>query len=65
MSAGAILTADLGKRYGRVWALAGCSIEVPAGRISGLVGANGAGKTTLLAALLLGVAITITLRRDA
>ena len=44
----AIETADLGKRYGKVWALRHCSIEVPAGRVSGLVGANGAGKTTLM-----------------
>jgi ABC-2 type transport system ATP-binding protein len=48
VSAGAIETRGLGKRYGRTWALEGCSIDVPAGRISGLVGANGAGKTTLL-----------------
>jgi ABC-2 type transport system ATP-binding protein len=48
VSAGAIVTTGLGKRYGRVWALEECSIDVPAGRISGLVGANGAGKTTLL-----------------
>jgi ABC-2 type transport system ATP-binding protein len=38
----------LGKRYGRTWALRDCSLEVPAGRIAGLVGPNGAGKTTLL-----------------
>jgi ABC-2 type transport system ATP-binding protein len=44
----AIETHDLGKRYGSVWALQNCSIEVPAGRVSGLVGANGAGKTTLM-----------------
>ena len=44
----AISTTDLGKRYGNVWALRECSIEVPTGRVSGLVGANGAGKTTLM-----------------
>jgi ABC-2 type transport system ATP-binding protein len=33
---------------GRRWALAGCTLEVPAGRVTGLVGPNGAGKTTLL-----------------
>ncbi|HUZ24690.1 MAG TPA: ABC transporter ATP-binding protein [Streptosporangiaceae bacterium] len=38
----------LGKRYGRRWALAGCTLAVPAGRVTGLVGPNGAGKTTLL-----------------
>jgi ABC-2 type transport system ATP-binding protein len=43
------LKADgLGKRYGRRWALAGCTLEVPAGYVAGLVGPNGAGKTTLL-----------------
>jgi ABC-2 type transport system ATP-binding protein len=44
----AIETTDLGKRYRSVWALQNCSIEVPLGRVSGLVGANGAGKTTLM-----------------
>jgi ABC-2 type transport system ATP-binding protein len=44
----AIQTTDLGKRYGSTWALQHCSIEVPSGRVSGLVGANGAGKTTLM-----------------
>ncbi len=48
MSELAIETSDLGKRFGRLWALQHCSIEVPAGRVSGLVGSNGAGKTTLL-----------------
>ncbi|MGI8666480.1 MAG: ABC transporter ATP-binding protein [Jatrophihabitans sp.] len=38
----------LGKRYGRRWALADCSLTVPAGRVVGLVGPNGAGKSTLL-----------------
>jgi len=45
----AVLEADgLGKRYGRKWALSGCTLSVPAGRVVGLVGPNGAGKTTLL-----------------
>lgn len=48
MTEPAIETTDLGKRYGKVWALRNCSIAVPAGRVSGLVGANGAGKTTLI-----------------
>jgi ABC-2 type transport system ATP-binding protein len=38
----------LGKRYGRRWALADCTLVIPAGRVVGLVGPNGAGKTTLL-----------------
>ena len=38
----------LGKRYRRRWALTDCDLDVPAGRIVGLVGPNGAGKTTLL-----------------
>jgi ABC-2 type transport system ATP-binding protein len=43
------LRADrLGRRYGKVWGLRDCSLEVPAGVIAGLVGPNGAGKTTLL-----------------
>jgi len=43
------LQADrLGRRYGHVWALRDCTLELPAGAIAGLVGPNGAGKTTLL-----------------
>jgi ABC-2 type transport system ATP-binding protein len=44
----AIETAALSKRYGSTWGLRDCSIEVPEGRISALVGPNGSGKTTLL-----------------
>jgi ABC-2 type transport system ATP-binding protein len=39
---------SLGKRYWRRWALSDCTMEVPAGRVVGLVGPNGAGKSTLL-----------------
>jgi ABC-2 type transport system ATP-binding protein len=48
-STGTLLAASgLGKRYRRRWALSGCTLEIPAGRVVGLVGPNGAGKTTLL-----------------
>ena len=38
----------LGKKYKRRWALSGCTLDVPAGHVTGLVGPNGAGKSTLL-----------------
>lgn len=44
----AIQTAGLGKRFGSRWALQDCSVQVPEGRVTALVGSNGAGKTTLL-----------------
>ena len=56
-------TAGLGKRYGRHWALRDCTLDIPAGRMVGLVGPNGAGKTTLLSlsvGLLAPTAGTIT-----
>jgi len=43
-----IEASGLGKRYRRQWALADCTLSVPAGHVVGLVGPNGAGKTTLL-----------------
>jgi ABC-2 type transport system ATP-binding protein len=51
----AVDTSGLSKRYGKVSALADCTITVPEGRISALIGPNGAGKTTLLR-LLAGLA---------
>ena len=39
---------DLKKSYGPNMALAGLNIELPAGKIIGLLGPNGSGKTTLI-----------------
>ncbi len=44
----ALEATDLGKRYGKEWALRDCTLKLPIGRVAGLVGPNGAGKTTLL-----------------
>ncbi|OAT82326.1 ABC transporter ATP-binding protein [Desulfotomaculum copahuensis] len=43
-----IRTAGLVKNYGRVTALRGIDLEVPAGAVYGFIGRNGAGKTTTL-----------------
>lgn len=48
----AIETRNLSKRYGRVEALRGVSLQVERGEIYGLLGQNGAGKTTLIKILL-------------
>jgi ABC-2 type transport system ATP-binding protein len=48
MTEPAIKAVGLTKRYGRHLALSGCTLDIPSGRVVGLVGPNGAGKTTLL-----------------
>ena len=52
MNDSVIQTDGLTKRYGRVLAVDGLSLEVPRGRIFGLLGPNGSGKTTLMSMLL-------------
>jgi ABC-2 type transport system ATP-binding protein len=44
----ALRASALTKRYGNKTALTGVDLDIPAGRIVGLVGPNGAGKSTLL-----------------
>jgi ABC-2 type transport system ATP-binding protein len=44
----ALSTQGLGKRYGRHRALTDCTLDIPPGHVTGLVGRNGAGKSTLL-----------------
>ena len=44
----AIQMSDLGKRYGKQWALRDCSLTIPQGTVAALVGPNGAGKTTMI-----------------
>jgi ABC-2 type transport system ATP-binding protein len=41
-------TQGLGKRYRRGWALQECTLNLPKGRVVGLIGLNGAGKTTFM-----------------
>jgi ABC-2 type transport system ATP-binding protein len=52
---GTIRTAELVKRYRRVTALTGLTLDVDPGSIFGFLGPNGAGKTTAVK-LLLGLA---------
>ncbi len=47
----AVATAGLTKRFGRVQAVTGVSLEIPSGGVFGLLGPNGSGKTTLLSML--------------
>src|ERR687892_1064208 len=44
----ALRAEDVAKRYGRVQALTGVSLEVQRGELVGLLGPNGAGKSTLV-----------------
>src|ERR687895_486364 len=44
----ALRAEDVAKRYGRVEALGGVSLEVERGELVGLLGPNGAGKSTLV-----------------
>jgi ABC-2 type transport system ATP-binding protein len=55
VSAAAIETVDLAKRYGRIHALVGLTMRVERGSVFGFLGPNGAGKTTAVK-LLLGLA---------
>jgi branched-chain amino acid transport system permease protein len=51
-------TADLTREFGGVHAVAGVSIEVRRGTLTGLIGPNGAGKSTLLGMLAGTIGIT-------
>ena len=48
MSMNVIEASGLGKRYGGTWALRECSLAIPAGHVTALVGPSGGGKSTLL-----------------
>ena len=47
----AVSVAGLTKRFGRVTAVDGVSLDIPSGGVFGLLGPNGSGKTTLLSVL--------------
>ncbi|MBW3613201.1 MAG: metal ABC transporter ATP-binding protein [Chloroflexi bacterium] len=43
---------DLAAGYGARWAISGVDLDLPAGRLVGVIGPNGSGKSTLLRAIL-------------
>jgi ABC-2 type transport system ATP-binding protein len=43
-----VIARELGRRYGKHWAVRGVGLDVARGEMLGVVGADGAGKTTLL-----------------
>ena len=43
-----VRTRDLGRRFGRNWALSHVNLEIETGTVCLIAGANGSGKTTLL-----------------
>jgi heme exporter protein A len=51
MTANAVESEQLARRYGRRWALAGVTFAVPAGSVLMVAGRNGSGKSTLLRVL--------------
>ena len=51
VSTSTVTVEGLGRRYGRRWALAGVSFEVPAASVVMVAGPNGAGKSTLFRVL--------------
>jgi len=48
VTSGAIVVHEVRKTYGRVHALSGVNLVIPAGTVLGLLGPNGAGKSTLV-----------------
>jgi len=55
---------ELGKRFGKVEALAAVSLDLPAGSRTALIGPNGSGKSTLVRALLGMLAVRGKVRID-
>jgi ABC-2 type transport system ATP-binding protein len=55
---------ELGKRFGRVIALQGASLDLPAGSRTALIGPNGSGKSTMVRGLLGMLAVTGEVRFD-